>query len=65
MDYDLWYIVMNGPIIPKKREGDTWVTKTQEDLDEKDKIMISKNANAKNYLICGLERSIYNSVEKA
>ena len=65
MDYDLWYIVMNGPIIPKKREGDTWVAKTHEDLDEKDKIVISKNAKAKNYLICGLDRSIYNSVEKA
>ena len=33
-------------------------------LDDKDKIMISKNNKAKNYLICGLDRNIYNSVDQ-
>ena len=27
--------------------------------------MIFKNANAKKYLICGLDRNIYNSIDQA
>ena len=56
---------MHGDIIPWKKIDDRFVEKTHEDLDDKDKIMISKNAKAKNYLICGLDRNIYNSVDKA
>ena len=36
-----------------------------EELDNKDKIMLSKNAKTKNFLICGLDRNIYNSVDQA
>ena len=36
-----------------------------EELDDKHKIILSKNAKAKNFLICGLDRNIYNSVDQA
>ena len=65
IDYDLWYIVMNRDIIPKKKVEDRWVVKTQDDFDDRDKIMISKNTRAKYYLICGLDRNIFNSVDQA
>ena len=47
VDYDIWYIVMHGDIIPRKTVGDTYVDKVHEELDDRDKIMLSKNAKAK------------------
>ena len=38
---------MNGDTIPKKKVEDRWVVKTYDDSDDRDKIMISKNASAK------------------
>ena len=52
IDYDLWYIVTHGDMIPTKKVYDRLGEKTQEVFDEKDKIMISKNVTANNYLIC-------------
>ena len=54
---------MNGDVIPMKKVDDRLVEKTHEDFDEKDKIMISKNAKVKNYLIYGLDRNIHNSID--
>ena len=51
IDYDIQYIVMHGDMIPIKKVDDRFVDKTYEDFGEKDKIMISKNSKAKNYLI--------------
>ena len=65
VDYDIWYIVMHGDIISRKKVDDRFVDKVHEELDEKDKIMISKNAKAKNFLICCLDRNIYSSVNQA
>ena len=64
-DYDIWYIVIHGNIIPRKKIGDIFVDKVHEELDDKDKIMLSKNAKAKNFLTCDLDRNIYNSVDQA
>ena len=36
--------------------------KTHDDFEDRDEIMISKNARAKYYLICGLNRNIFISV---
>ena len=52
IDYDLQYIVTHGDMIPTKKVYDRLGEKTQEVFDEKDKIMISKNVTANNYLIC-------------
>ena len=65
IDYDIWYIVMHGDIIPKKKIDDIFVAKVHEELDVKDKIILSKNTKAKNFLICGIDRNIYNSVDQA
>ena len=63
INYDIWYIVMNGDIIPKKKIEDRLVLKTHEDFDDRDKILISKNARAKHYLFCSLDRDIFNSID--
>ena len=65
IDYDIWYIVINGDIIPKKKVKDRWVLKTREDFDDKDKMLISKTARTKHYFICNLDRDIFNSVDQA
>ena len=39
---------MHGDIIPRKKVGDIFVDKVHEELDDKDKIMLPKNAKAKN-----------------
>ena len=44
IDYDIWYIVMYGDIIPSKKVDDVYVNKRHEELDDKDKIMLFKNA---------------------
>ena len=63
--YDIWYIVRHGDIIPRKKVDDIFVDKVHEELDDEDKIMLSKNVKAKFFLICGLVRNIYNSVDQA
>ena len=49
----------------KKKVEDGWVVKTHDDFDDRDKIMISKNARAKHYFTCGLYRYIFNSIDQA
>ena len=56
---------MHGDMIPRRKVDDRFVEKSHEDLDDRDKIMISKNTKTKNYLICGLDRNIYNRVDQA
>ena len=56
---------MIGDIMPKKKVEDGWVLKTHEDFDDNDKMLISKNARAKHYLISSLDRDIFNSVDQA
>ena len=34
IDYDLWYIVIYGDIIPRTKVGDTYVDKVHVDLDD-------------------------------
>ena len=65
VDYDIWYIVMHGDIILKKKVDDIFVAKVYEEFDDKDKIILSKKVKAKKFLICGLDRNIYNSIDQA
>ena len=48
-----------------KKVDDRFVDKVHQELDEKHKTMLSKNAKAKNFLICDLDINIYNSVDQA
>ena len=54
---------MYGDIIPKKKVDDIFTAKVYKELDDKDKIILSKNAKTKNFFICDLDRNIYNSVD--
>ena len=36
-DYDIWYIVMHGDIIPMKKVDDRFIKKTHDDFDEREK----------------------------
>ena len=56
---------MHGDIIPKKKVGDIFIDKVHDELNDKNKIKLSKNGKAKNFLICGLDRNIYSSVDQA
>ena len=60
--YDLWDIVILEDIIPTKIVDGRLIDKTRAYFDQKDNIIISKIVRTKNYLICGFDRSIYNSV---
>ena len=51
IDFDIWHIVMNGDMIPKKNVDNMLVEKSYEDLDDKDKILLSKNAKAKHFIL--------------
>ena len=42
VDYDIWYIVMHGDIIPKKIVDDIFVAKVHEELDDKDNHFVQK-----------------------
>ena len=64
IDYDLWYIVISGDITPKKKVEYRWVVKNHDDFDDGDKIMILKNARAKHFLTCSLDRNIFDSVDQ-
>ena len=37
VDYDIWYIVMHGDFIPKKKLDNIFVAKVHEELDAKEK----------------------------
>ena len=65
IDYDLWYIVLNEDIIPKKKVENRWAVKTHDDFYDRDKVLISKNSRAKHDLICALDRNIFNCVDQA
>ena len=36
----------------------------EDDFDDRDKVLISKNSRAKHYLICALDRNIFNCVDQ-
>jgi len=53
-DYELWMVIKNGPLIPKriKEDGDA-VVKKPEEFDSEDFKMMEKNAKAKKLLYLG------------
>ena len=54
-DYELWMLIKNGPLVPKKtKEDGTTIIKKPEEFDSKDYKMMEKNAKAKNRLYFGL-----------
>jgi len=64
-DYELWMLIKNGPLIPKriKEDGTTMVNKSEEFYSEDFKIM-EKNAKAKKLLYFGLGRDEYTRISE-
>ncbi|PON55777.1 Zinc finger, CCHC-type, partial [Parasponia andersonii] len=65
IDFDLWYIVTRGLLKMTKIVNGVEVEKDIEEYDEKDKMSFTKNGKARNILMCGLDRNVYNNIEKA
>ena len=54
-DYELWMIIKNGPLIPKKTiEDGSMVPKRPQEFNAEDFKMMEKNAKAKKLLYFGL-----------
>ena len=64
IDYGIWYIVMHGDMVPMKKIDDR-LRKLMRILMRKTKSRYLRMLiKAENYLICGLDRNIYNSVDQ-
>ena len=62
-DYELWMLIKNGPLIPKKiKEDDTSIIKKPEEFDGEDCKMMEKNAKAKKFLYFGLGHDEYTRI---
>jgi len=62
-DYELWMLVKNGPLIPKRiKEDDIPVIKKPEEFDSNDFKMMEKNAKAKKLLYFGLGPDEYTRI---
>ena len=54
-DYELWMLIKNGPLIPKKAtENGSLVPKRPEEFNAEDFKMMEKNAKAKKFCILAL-----------
>ena len=61
-DYEVWKIIMKGPLIPTKKVDDREVPKEEWEWDEKDTKMAQLNAKAMHTLFCALGPNEYNRV---
>jgi len=62
-DYELWMIIQNGPLIPKKTlESGSLVSKKPEEFNAEDFRMMEKNANARKLLYFGLGPDEYTCI---
>ena len=59
-NYELWMLIKNGPLIPKKiKEDGATIIKKPEEFDGDDYKMMEKNAKAKKLLCFGLDPDEY------
>jgi len=64
-DYELWMIIQNGPLIPKKTlKNGSSVPKKYEEFNAEDFRMMEKNAKAKKLLYFGLGPDEYTRISK-
>jgi len=64
-DYELWMLIKNGPLVPKKtKEDDTIIIKKPEEFDSEDYKMTGKNAKAKKLLYFGLGPDEYTRISE-
>jgi len=64
-DYELWMIIQNGPLIPKKKfENGSLVPKKPEEFNAEDFKMMEKNAKTKKLLYFGLGHDEYTRISE-
>ena len=64
-DYELWMIIKNGPLIPKKTiEVGSMVPKEPQEFNAEDFKMMENNAKAKKLLYFGLGPDEYNRISE-
>jgi len=64
-DYELWMLIKNRPLVPKKtKEDDTIVVKKPVEFDSEDCKMMEKNAKAKKLLYFGLGPDEYTRISE-
>jgi len=64
-DYELWMLIKNGPLVPKKlKEDGTTIIKKPEEFDSEDYKMTEKNAKAKKLLYFGLGHDEYTRISE-
>ena len=64
-DYELWMIIENGPLIPKKAtEGVKIIPKKPQEFNANDFKMMEKNAKAKKLLYFGLRPDEYTRISE-
>ena len=61
-DYEVWRIILNGPIIAIKKVGDQEVVKQEDEQDANDLKSTQLNVKAMRTLFCALGASEYNRV---
>ena len=61
-DYEVWRIILNGPLIPTKKVRDQEVVKQEDEWDANDLKSAQLNAKVMHTLFCALEASEYNRV---
>jgi len=64
-DYELWMLIKNGPLIPKRiKEDGTTVMKKPEEFDNSDFKMMEKNAKAEKLWYFGLGTDEYTRISE-
>ncbi|KAL4348430.1 hypothetical protein GQ457_17G009180 [Hibiscus cannabinus] len=53
-DYMIWDVVLDGPFIPVKREGETLVPKQRHEWNDEERRRVQMNAKAMHILFCAL-----------
>ena len=61
-DYEVWKIIINGPLISTKKVGDQEMVKQKEEWDANDLKSAKLNAKTMHTFFCALGASEYNRV---
>lgn len=61
-DYKVWRVILNGPTIPIKKDGDQIIPKIEDEWKEEDYALIETNAKAMSILYCSLDAKEFNRI---
>ncbi|KAL4310269.1 hypothetical protein GQ457_01G023860 [Hibiscus cannabinus] len=61
-DYQVWYVVEDGPLIPMKRECDRMIPKVKVEITDGERRRMQVNDNALHMFFCALEPDMYSKM---